>query len=93
MLFVCQENIIEEIKTAQYVSLIADETSAISSVFQLVIVFRYVLTNGQPVERFSKFDNPEGHDTESIAKCICTSVDYVVQNPENSYLKAMMVRM
>ena len=47
-------------KTAQYVSLIADETSDISSVFQLVIVFRYVLANGQPVESFWKFDNPEG---------------------------------
>lgn len=82
MLFVCQENIMEEIKTAHYISLIADETSDISSVFQLVIVFRYVLTNGQPVERFWKFDNPEGHDAESIAKCICTSLDYVVQNPE-----------
>lgn len=82
MLFVCQENIIEEIKTAQYVSLIADETSDISSVFQLVIVFRYVLANGQPVERFWKFDNPEGHDAKSIAKCISTSLDYVVQNPE-----------
>lgn len=82
MLFVCQGNIIQEIKTAQYVSLIADETSDISSVFQLVIVFRYVLPNGQPVERFWKFDNPEGHDAESIAKCICTSLDYVVQNPE-----------
>ena len=61
----------------RYVSLIADEISDISSVLQLVIVFRYVLANGQPVERFWKFDNPEGHNGESIAKCICTSLDYV----------------
>lgn len=82
ILSVCQENILEEIKTAKYVSLIADETTDISSVFQLVIAFRYVLPNGQPVERFWKFDNPQGHDAESIAKCICTSLEYVVQDPE-----------
>lgn len=82
MLTVCQENIKQEINSAKYVSLIADETTDVSSVFQLAIVFRYVLPDGQPVERFWKLDNPQGHDAVSIANCICTSLEYVVNDAD-----------
>lgn len=56
---ICQDNIMEEIKTAKYVSLMRTKLQT-SHLVQLDIVFRYVLPNGQPVERFCKFDNTQG---------------------------------
>lgn len=82
MLSVCQENIKKEIANASFVSVIADETTDISASFQLVVVFRYVLPNGQPVERFWHFVNPSGHDAASIAKCIHAALEKVVDNPD-----------
>ena len=69
MLLVCQEKIQEEIKFADFFSVIADETTDVSLTFQLAIVFRYVLPNGdgEPVERFWEFIHPPGHDSDSIA--------------------------
>ena len=57
-LLVCQEKIKEEIKFADFFSVIADETTDVSLTFQLAIVFRYVLPNGEPVERFWGFIHP-----------------------------------
>ncbi|GBM37489.1 hypothetical protein AVEN_263161-1 [Araneus ventricosus] len=52
MLTVCQDHIKNEITKACFVSVIADETTDVSSISQLVVVIRYALSNGQPVERF-----------------------------------------
>ncbi|KAG8291298.1 hypothetical protein J6590_108825 [Homalodisca vitripennis] len=81
MLAVCQDNIKQEIKTTRFLSLIADETTDISSTFQLVIVFRYVLPDGQPVERFWQFVQPTGHEADSIARCIKSAIQSVVDDP------------
>lgn len=51
MFSVCQEEISKEIKEADYLSVIADETSDVSNIFQVAIVFRYI-ARGNPVERF-----------------------------------------
>lgn len=51
LLLVARKQILFEIATAQFVSIIVDETTDISNIFQLVIVFRYEI-KGQPVERF-----------------------------------------
>ena len=67
MLLVCQEKIKEEIKFADFFSVIADETTDVSLTFQLAIVFRYVLPNGEPVERFWGFIHPTGHDSDSVS--------------------------
>ncbi|KAJ8892224.1 hypothetical protein PR048_004804 [Dryococelus australis] len=56
----------------------------ISSMFQLVVVFRCVLPNGQAVERFWQFVNPSGHDAASIALCICIVLDSVVDEHEKA---------
>ncbi|GBN30192.1 Zinc finger MYM-type protein 1 [Araneus ventricosus] len=82
MLTVCQNHIRNEISKASFVSVIADETTDVSSISQLVVVFRYVLSNGQPVERFWGFTNPPGHDAQSIAECIQASLEKVVDKPE-----------
>ncbi|GBO22691.1 hypothetical protein AVEN_60104-1, partial [Araneus ventricosus] len=61
---------------------IADETTDVSSISQFVAVFRYVLSNGQPVERFWRFANPPGHDAKSIVECIQASFEKVLAKPE-----------
>jgi len=38
----------------------ADETTDVSAQFQLSIIFRYLLSDGTPVERFWGFFNPTG---------------------------------
>ncbi|GBN39791.1 hypothetical protein AVEN_217721-1 [Araneus ventricosus] len=63
MLTVCQNHIKNEISKASFVSVIADETTDVS-ICQLAVVLRYILSNGQPVERFWGFTNPPGHDAK-----------------------------
>ncbi|GBN73864.1 hypothetical protein AVEN_189452-1 [Araneus ventricosus] len=82
MLTVCRNHMKNEISKASFVSVIADGTTDVSSISQLVVVFRYVLSNGQPVERFWEFTNPSGHDAKSIAECIQASLEKVVAKPE-----------
>lgn len=55
MLQVSKERILEEIRAADFVSIIADETTDVSTKFQMVVVLRYVLSNGKPTERFWTF--------------------------------------
>ncbi|GBL74009.1 hypothetical protein AVEN_230926-1 [Araneus ventricosus] len=86
MLTVFQNHIKGEISETSFVSVIADETTDVSSICQLAVVFRYVLSNGQPVERFWGFTNPTGNDAKylnsSIAECIQASLEKVVAKPE-----------
>ncbi|KAH0817974.1 hypothetical protein GEV33_004817 [Tenebrio molitor] len=70
MLDVLQDTIKKEILEADFVSAMADETSDVSSIFQMAVVFRYVLPDGTPVERFWAFLNPGGHDAVSLAATI-----------------------
>lgn len=70
MLEVCHDKIREEISAADFVSIIADETTDISTQFQLSTIIRYVLKNGKPVERFWSFVNPVGHDAVSLTSSI-----------------------
>ncbi|XP_072377882.1 zinc finger MYM-type protein 1-like [Diabrotica undecimpunctata] len=70
MLSVCQAHIKKEIAASKFVSIVSDETSEISNIFQMVIVYRYTLQNGTPVERFWTFLKPNNHDAVSLAGCI-----------------------
>lgn len=45
MLSVCQKEISLEIKKADYLAIMADETTDISTVFPLVIVYRYIVND------------------------------------------------
>jgi hypothetical protein len=51
MLEVCREKIKEELNEAQFVALMADETTDVSEHFQVVIVYRYEM-NGSVHQRF-----------------------------------------
>jgi len=81
-LAVCQQRIKNEIKQAEYISVMADETTDVSAQFQLSIIFRYLLSDGTPVERFWGFFNPTGHDAKSLSECIIFNLEKVLESPD-----------
>lgn len=56
-----KDAIIQEVKLAKYFPRIIDSTPGISHTDQLTVVIRYVLENGEPVERFLQFISNTGH--------------------------------
>lgn len=60
------KHIIEEIKNSKYFGMIVDSTPDITHIDQLAIVLRYVNCDGQPVERFVKFQDIYGHTAEYL---------------------------
>ncbi|XP_060845267.1 zinc finger MYM-type protein 1-like [Rhopalosiphum padi] len=79
-LAVCQQRIKNEIKQAEYISVMADETTDVSAQFQLSIIFRYLLSDGTPGERFWGFFNPTGHDAKSLSECIIFNLEKVLKS-------------
>eukprot|EP00102_Acyrthosiphon_pisum_P014947 XP_008185265.1 PREDICTED: uncharacterized protein LOC103310034 [Acyrthosiphon pisum] len=77
-LTICQNQIKTEINQADFLSIIADETTDVSNSFQMSIVFRYLLTDGSPVERFWGFFNPTGHDAKCLSECIKSTLQDVL---------------
>ncbi|CAH1954673.1 unnamed protein product [Acanthoscelides obtectus] len=69
ILEVCHEEIIKQINRASYLAIVAAETTDISGKTQLVTIFRYVF-NGEPVERFWNYMNPEKCDTLILSQDI-----------------------
>lgn len=53
--------------------------------FQLVLVFRYEI-NGQPVERFWGFSNPDGHNAESLISTILSEINPILKNIPNKLI-------
>jgi len=82
MLFVIRQNIKNEIQKSDFFSIIADETTDISSQFQMSIVFKYILSDGTPVERFWGFFIPSGHDAKSLSDCIKYNLKEVSENTD-----------
>ncbi|XP_025199012.1 uncharacterized protein LOC112597256 [Melanaphis sacchari] len=74
MLAVCQKEISLEIKKADYFAITADETTDISAVFQMVIVYRYIV-NDKLVERFWEFLNPKENNAKALSECIKEQLD------------------
>lgn len=80
MLEVCREHILAEVAEAEFVAVMADETTDISDVFQLVLVLRYCDNRGCPVERFWGFFEPSGQNATSIAECILSQLTVILKN-------------
>lgn len=57
----------------------ADETTDISAIFQMVIVYRYIV-NDKVVERFWGFLKPKEHNSEVLAECIKKQLNQHVGN-------------
>ncbi|XP_065651179.1 uncharacterized protein LOC136079371 [Hydra vulgaris] len=64
------ETIIKEVKAATYFSISIDSTPDITHIDQLSFIIRYVLLNGEPVERFIGFIDDAGHKAESLTDAI-----------------------
>lgn len=85
MFNVCQEEISKEIKEADYLSIIADETSDVSNIFQMAIVFRYI-AKGKPVERFWDFLRPLDHDAKSLSSVILAELEKHVKENKSKLI-------
>ena len=59
-----------EVKFAKYFSIIVDSTPDVSHIDQLCFVLRYVLPNGEPVERFLAFIPMHSHLAVSMLEII-----------------------
>lgn len=79
MFEVCQQKIFSEIKQSHFLAVIADETSDVSNIYQMAVVFRYIVEN-KPVERFWKFLKPKQHNAESLAACILEELKTLEMN-------------
>ncbi|KAK4882666.1 hypothetical protein RN001_005985 [Aquatica leii] len=85
MLEVSQEQISKEIKEAEFLAVIADETSDIACIYQIVIVYRYIV-NGKPVERFWAFLNPSNHNAASLASIILNQLGHHLKDNEHKLI-------
>lgn len=65
-----KSRIIEELKMAKYYSIIVDSTPDVTHIDQLTFIFRYVLDDGTPVERFLCFIPNPGHKGIELSKCV-----------------------
>ncbi|XP_060845774.1 uncharacterized protein LOC132925391 [Rhopalosiphum padi] len=62
--------IVDEIKSSKYFSNSIDSTPDISHTDQLSFVIRYVISNGEPIERFIGFLENVGHKSENLAESV-----------------------
>lgn len=67
------KQIIDEIVTAKYFSIIVDSTPDITHLDQLCFVVRYVFES-QPVERFLKFIPMHSHKSENLAELVLAAL-------------------
>ncbi|CAH1114114.1 unnamed protein product [Psylliodes chrysocephalus] len=79
MLSVSREHILEETKKTQFLAVMTDDTTDVSTLMQTVIVLRYEL-NGKIHERFWGFANPESQDSSELSKCILQQISPILED-------------
>jgi len=79
MLEVCKNNIKAEIKQAEYLAVMCDETTDIYDKTQMVIILRYEL-QGKPVERFWGFFNPINQTAEALSTLLFEELQILIGN-------------
>ncbi|KAL4126426.1 hypothetical protein QTP88_010648 [Uroleucon formosanum] len=85
ILSVCRNKIVNEIQQSEFISIIVDETTDISNIFQLVLILRYEV-QGRPVERFWGFENPNGHNAEALSQTIFGLIDPLLEKSPNKLI-------
>ena len=85
ILYICRQKISEEIKNAEFLSVMIDDTTDIFDKSQMVIVFRYEIA-GRPVERFWGFFNPESLTAEALSSILLKELDLVIGRTENKLI-------
>ena len=66
---VCQEEIAKEIKFAEFLAIMTDETTDIAEKSQVVVTYRY-LRGSKSVERFWSFFNPDDLTSETLSNLL-----------------------
>lgn len=77
MLEICKNKIKEEVKNANYLAVMCDETTDIYDKTQMVIVLRYEL-QGKPVERFWGFFNPINQTAEALSSVLLKELQTLI---------------
>lgn len=85
ILTICRNKIVNEIQQSELISIIVDETTDISNIFQLVLILRYEV-QGRPVERFWGFANPNGHNAEALLQTIFGLIDPLLETSPNKLI-------
>ena len=86
MLSVLREYIIDEIKSADFVSIQADETTDISTHCQLVLVFRYIDKADDVQERFFEFISIHSATADSIATALLDRLSSILPGDQKNKL-------
>ncbi|XP_063818962.1 zinc finger MYM-type protein 1-like isoform X2 [Pseudophryne corroboree] len=86
MLDVYREYVLEEVMQAEFIGVMADETTDVTSAFQLALVLRYCDGNGNPVERFWGFFVPTGQDANAISECILSQLDVILKSEKHKLI-------
>eukprot|EP00795_Rhopilema_esculentum_P017770 gene17770-9443_t len=82
MLNICKDVIKQEIKEADFLAVVSDDTTDVSNKSQNVVVFRYI-KDKTVVERFWSFSTLPQGDANTISSRIIASLEEVLPNPED----------
>lgn len=82
---VYQQELAQQVKTAQFLSVIVDESSDVSCKTLMVVILRY-LVKGKPVERFWNIIYPEAYDAETLSQNIMREIEPLVPGPSREKL-------
>eukprot|EP00795_Rhopilema_esculentum_P005495 gene5495-673_t len=82
MLNICKDVIKQEIKEADFLAVVSDDTTDVSNQSQNVVVFRYI-KDKTVVERFWSFSTLPQGDANTISSRIIASLEEVLPNPED----------
>ncbi|PSN33785.1 hypothetical protein C0J52_17216 [Blattella germanica] len=85
MLKVYHDEVRKEINSVDYVAVIADDTTDVSTKVQLAMLLRYII-DGKPQERFWKFLNSTGHNASAFSECILTELEPIIGNSPNKLI-------
>ena len=88
MLAVIRGHITEEVKSAKFVAIQADETTDVSTQTQLVLVLRYIASNHAVQERFFEFLPVMDATSESIASVLIDRLNSLFSEGEREKLIA-----
>lgn len=80
MLQIYKQEILKEIKSANFIALEADETTDTSNDQQMVVIIRYMF-NGRVLERFWSFFKPGGHNADVLAKTLLNELQIILNSP------------
>ena len=82
---VYRKEVVSQIEQAEFVAVIADETTDVSVQNQLSVVLRYI-NEGRVVERFWGFFQPKRVNAEGIAEVILTELAKILQGNKNKLI-------